>query len=62
MKQKVYALLENFICIGNRKFSLLLREYLYFPVNVSPSSPTISDPIENNFFKLNLAQNEEKVG
>ena len=26
------------------------------------SGPKISDPIENNFFKLNLAQKDKKVG
>ena len=26
------------------------------------SSPKTSDPIENNFFELNLAQKDEKVG
>ena len=31
-------------------------------VNVLSSSPTISDPIENNFFSLNLAQKHQKAG
>ena len=42
--------LDNSIWIRNRKFSVLLREYSYFPVNVLSSIPKISDLIENNFF------------
>ena len=49
-KQKFDLFLENLICIGNRKYSLLLREYSKFAVNVLSSSPQILDPIGNNFF------------
>ena len=48
--------------IGNDKLSLLLPEYSQLAVNVLTSSPKISDLIKNNFFLLNLAQNDEKVG
>ena len=62
ISQKCYGFFVNLIWIGNGKFSLLLREHSQFPINLSSSSPKISDLIENNFFELNLVQNEEKVG
>ena len=43
-------------------FSLLLREYSELAVNVLTRSAKISYLIQKNFFKLNLAQNEEKIG
>ena len=45
-----FGFLDNLIWIRNRKFSVLLREHSYFPVNVLSSIPKISDLIENNFF------------
>ena len=62
MSEKIYGFSDSLIYPGNGKFSLLIREYSYFGVNVLSRSPKISDPIENNFFKLNLAQKYEKVG
>ena len=62
MSQKIDGFSDTLIYVGNSKFSLLIREYSEFGVNVLSSSPKISDPIENNFFVLNLAQKEEKVG
>ena len=62
MQQKIYGFSDSLIYVGNCKFSLLIREYSEFGVNVLWSSPKILDPIENNFFELNLAQNDEKVG
>ena len=47
---KGFGFLDHLILIGNCKFSLLLRQYSYFPVNVLSSGPKISDLIENNFF------------
>ena len=61
MPQKNHDFLDSLIYVGNGKFSLLIREYWQFGVNVLSSSPKISDPIENNFFELNLAQKDEKV-
>ena len=62
MHLKTYCLLDNLIRIRNGKFSLLLHQYSYLGVNMLTSSPKISDVIKNNFFSLNLAQNDEKVG
>ena len=59
--QKIYRVLDNLICIGNGKFSPLLREYSWLAVNVWSSRPQISDLIKNNFLEFNLAQNDEKV-
>ena len=50
ISERVYSFLDNLIWMGNRKFSLLLREYSYFPVNVLSTRPKISELIENNFF------------
>ena len=61
MRQKVYRFLDHLLWSGKGKFSLLLREYLQLAVNVLPSSPKISQVIENNFFSINLSQNEENV-
>ena len=54
--QKSYGCFDNLIWVGNGKLSLLP------PVNVLSSRPKISDLIENNFFWVNLAQNDNKVG
>ena len=62
MLQKIYGFSDSLISVGNGKFSLLIREYSYFGVNVLSSSIKISDPIENNFFELYFAQKDEKVG
>ena len=62
MLEKNYASLDNSIGIGNDKFSLLLWEYSQLAVDVLTSSPKLSDLIRNNFFLLNWAQNDEKVG
>ena len=62
MLQNIYGSLDNLIWIGNGKFCLLLREYWQLAVNVLTSSPKISDLNKNNFFSLNLAENDEKVG
>ena len=62
MQQKIFGFSDSLIYVGNGKFSLIKRAYAYFGVNVLSSSPKISDPIENNFFELNLAQKDEKVG
>ena len=48
--QKFYCFWDNFVWIGNAKFSLLLREYLYLPINVLWSSSKFSDLIENKLF------------
>ena len=58
----VYGFFYNWNLIGNGKFSLLLGEYQQLAVNVLTSGPKMSYLIKNNFFELNLAQNEEKVG
>ena len=50
--KKVFSFSDNCIWIGSGKFSLT--------VNLL-SSPKISDLIKNNFFQLNLAQNDEKA-
>ena len=50
MERKISGFLDNLIWIGNGKFSLLLGEYTWFPVNGLWSSPEISDLVENNFF------------
>ena len=60
--KQVYCFLDHLISICNAKFSLLLQEHSQFPINVLSSSPKISNLIENNFFSLNLAQNEDKIG
>ena len=62
MSQNIYGFSDSLIYVRNDKFSLLIREYSLFRVNVLSSSPKISDPIEDNFFELNLAQKDEKVG
>ena len=62
MAQKIYGFSDSLIYVGSGKFSLLIREYSQFGVNVLSSSPKISDPIENNFFELNSAQKDEKLG
>ena len=62
MAQKIYGFSDSLIYVGNSQFSLLIREYSSFGVNVLSSSPKISDPIENNFFELNFAQKDEKLG
>ena len=62
MSQKIYGFSDSLIYGGNGKFSLLIREYSQFGVNVLSSSPKMSEPIENNFFELNLAPKDEKVG
>ena len=54
--------LDNLTWICDGKFSLLLREDSQLAVKVLTSSPKILDLIKNNFFKLSLAQNDEKVG
>ena len=56
--QHVFTFLDNCICVGNAKFSLLWGAYSQSAVNVLTSSPKISDLTKNDFFKLNLAQNE----
>ena len=61
MWEKIYGFSDSLIYFGNGKFALLIREYSWLGVNVLSSSPKISDPIENNFFELNLAQKDEKV-
>ena len=60
--KKVYGFFDNWDLIGNGKFSLLLGEYSQLAANVLASSPKMSYLIKNNFFELNLAQNDEKVG
>ena len=60
--QMVYTFLDNLTWIGNGKFSPVLREYSHLAANVLSSSPKISYLIKNNFFQLNLAQNDEEVG
>ena len=50
MQQEIYGLLDKLVEFGNVKFSLLLREYLQFAVNVLSSSPKSSDVIKNNIF------------
>ena len=62
MQQKIYGFSDSLIYVGNCKFSLLIREYSYFGVNVLSSSIKISDPIENKFFELSLAQKDQKIG
>ena len=62
MQKKVYGFLDDLILIGKGHFSLFLRVYLYLAVNMLTSSPKISDLNKNNFFQLNLAQNDEEVG
>ena len=62
LKQKIYDFSDRLIYVGNGKFSLLIREYSQLGVNVLSSTPKISDPIENNFFELILAQKDEKLG
>ena len=62
MQQKISAFLDNLIWIGTGKFSLLVREYSYVAGNVLSSSPKISYLIKKNFFEVNLAQDDEKVG
>ena len=61
LSQKIFGFSDTLIYVGNSKFSPLIREYSLLGVTVLSSSPKISDPIENNFFELNLAQNDEKV-
>ena len=61
-RQKISGFLDNLICIGNGKFFQLIREYSQLAGNVLSSIRKVSDLIKNNFFKLNLAQNDEKVG
>ena len=46
--EKIYGFLDNFIWVGNGKFSLLLREYSFLAVNLLTNSAEISDLIENN--------------
>ena len=60
--KKVYGFFDNWDLIGNGKFFLLLGEYSQLAANVLASSPKMSYLIKNNFFELNLAQNDEKVG
>ena len=48
--QKSSGFLDNLICIGNGKFSLLIREYSQLAGNVLSSSAKISDLIKTNFF------------
>ena len=62
MSQKIFSFSDSLIYVGNSKFSLLIGEYSYFGVNVLSSGPKVSDPIENNFFWLNFAQKDEKLG
>ena len=62
ISQKIFGFSDSLIYVGNANFSLLIREYSYFGVNVLSSSPKISDPVENNLFELNLAQKDQKVG
>ena len=50
MQQNVIGFSDNCILIGSGKFSLLLREYLQFAVNVLKSSPQISDLTKNDFY------------
>ena len=60
--KKVCGFFDNWNLIGNGKFSLLLGEYSQLAVNVLTSSPKMSYLIKNNFFELNFAPNDEKVG
>ena len=62
MPNEIYRFSDSLIYVGNGKFSLLIREYSQLGVNVLSSSPKIPDPIENNFFELNLAQKYDKLG
>ena len=62
MQQNIYGFSDNLISIGKCKFSLLLRKYLQFEVNVLSNRPKILDLIKNNFFSVNLVHNDEKVG
>ena len=50
MQQKIDGFSDNLISIGNFKFSLLLRKYSKFGVNVLSKRPKILDQIKNNFF------------
>ena len=61
MPEKIYGFLDNLAEFGNGTFFLLIREYSQLAVNVSSSSPEISDLIKNNLFQLNLTQKNEKV-
>ena len=61
MPEKIDGFLDNLAEFGNGTFFLLIREYSQLAVNVSSSSPEISDLIKNNLFQLNLAQKNEKV-
>ena len=59
--QNVFRFVDNCIWIGNGKLSVLWPEYSSSAVNLLKNSPKISDLIENDFFKLNLAQNDKNV-
>ena len=58
MERKVYGFLDNLILTCNGKFSLLLRKYSLLAVNLLTRSHKISESFKNNFFKLNLGQND----
>ena len=57
-----YGFLDSLIWTSDCQFSLLLREYTQLAVNVLISNPEISELVKVNFFKLSLAQNDEKLG
>ena len=59
--EKIYGFSDSLIYVGNGKFSLSIREYTWFGVNMLSSSPKISDPIENTFSEPYLAQKDKKV-
>ena len=61
MQQTIFGFSDSLIYVGNGIFSLIKRAYTSFGVNLLSSSPKISDPNENYFFELNLAQKDEKV-
>ena len=48
--QKVCGFLDNWIWIGNRKFSPLLLQHSQFTINMEKSSPKMSHLIENKLF------------
>ena len=56
--EKAISVLDNFILIGCRDFSLLQRKYFSSRVNVLANGLKISDITKKDFFKLKFSQSD----
>ena len=57
--QKAFGFLDNCIWIGCMKFSLILREYFSWAVNVLTKSPSVANLTKRDLFQLNWSYNDK---